>query len=38
MLDCREILASTYAVWVVVEGLRRWWVVMLDLLAILASA
>ena len=38
MLDCRVILASAEAVWVVLEGLGCWSVVMLDCRTILASA
>ena len=36
-LDLRVILASVKAVWVVLGGLGRWWVVMLDRRAILAT-
>ena len=38
MLGCRAILASVWAVWVVLGGLGRRWEVMLDHWTILASA
>ena len=34
MLDSKAILASVKAVWVVIVGLGRWWVVMRNLSAI----
>ena len=37
MLDCRAILTSVQAVWVVQGGLGRRWMVMLDRRSILAS-
>ena len=37
MLDCRTILASAKAIWVVLGGLEHRWVVILDLGAIFAS-
>ena len=38
MLDLRVILASVFAVWVVLRGLGRRWVFIIDCKAILASA
>ena len=37
MLDSKAILASVKAVWVVLVGLGRWWVVIQECRAILTS-
>ena len=37
IIDCRAILASANAVWVVLRGLGRHWVIVLDRRAMLAS-